>query len=145
MNVLIDRLTTHDAIECYNIEKNCFPIVEMFQKHEMNNIISASQIGLKAIYDGKMVGYALARYANRIGYLYSNAVLYDYRNKGIGTMLLNHRMHLLWNYCDIVQAHTQVNNKESARILARIGFKPVQYVPDFYSEGVDATMWENRV
>ena len=60
-------------------------------------------------------------------------------------MLLNYRMNVLWQKCDVVQAHTNVNNKVSGLLLIRSAFKAVEYVPDFYSEDVDAVRWEVRI
>ena len=144
-SIVIQNLNPEDFLECFEVERNCFPVVEMFLRHEIKEIIEYSQIAIKAVIEGKMVGYALARHANRIGYLYSNAVLYPYRNKGIGYALLEHRCHLLWEKCDVIQAHTRTDNKMSARLLLKYGFKAIEYVTDFYDDNVDATKWEVRV
>jgi ribosomal protein S18 acetylase RimI-like enzyme len=142
---IIQNITPNDFAECFEIERQCFPIIEMFAKHELPSIIEQSKIAIKAIFADKMVGYALARYANKVGYLYSSAVLPHYRNKGIGTSLLQERMHRLWRECNVVQAHTRTANREAIKLLSKVGFIARGYEPDFYHEGVDATLWEVRM
>jgi ribosomal protein S18 acetylase RimI-like enzyme len=124
------------------IEKTCFNDASRFPTEEIGDILKRSQIR-GGIYDGeKLVGYCVARYAFRVGYLYSTAVLPEYQGRGLGRMLLNWRLdELERNNCRVIQAHTMLDNIRSGALLNKAGFIPVQYVPDFYEDNVDAILW----
>ena len=128
------------------IEQSCFGKDEAFPTDDLPGLVEGCQV-VAAAFDGdKMIGYALARFSFGIGYLYSNAVLKEYRGHGIGTLLLNYRIEKLvaWG-SKIIQAHTKIDNGESSKLLQKAGLESVQYLPDFYEDNVDAILWSKTL
>jgi ribosomal-protein-alanine N-acetyltransferase len=124
------------------IEKACFDEDSAFPTSDIPDLVRESHVRVGGYKDGVLIGYGLARYACGIGYLYSNAVIADYRRKGVGSALLNFRLTELKKAgCSIVQAHTKLDNVESQALLRKTGFVPIQYVTDFYDDNVDAIFW----
>jgi ribosomal protein S18 acetylase RimI-like enzyme len=127
------------------IESECFKEDEAFEREDIPAIIEESPIRFGAYDDGVLVAYSLARYAFGIGYLYSNAVLSQYRRQHIGENLANWRMTALLGagICTF-QAHTRLDNQASANLLMKLGFRPIQYVTDFYDDNIDAILWSKE-
>ena len=119
----------------------CFG-TEAMSSEEWSIALDANTREVREYRDGKVVGIAVIKWAAGIGYLYSNAVLPDYRNQGIGTRLIRMRLDFVKNFCLKVQAHTRINNEASQAILRKCGFVPIHYVPDFYGDCEDAVLWE---
>jgi ribosomal protein S18 acetylase RimI-like enzyme len=133
-DVLFDRIDF--------IEKACFRDESRFSTEEIPDIVRMSPCRLGAFVGDEMVGYSLARNAFGVGYLYSNAVLPEYRGRGIGIKMVQTRVSRLETIgCRLIQAHTTLDNRASAYVLKKCGFIPVQYVPDFYRDNVDAILW----
>ena len=129
------------------IEHACFNEDEAFSDEMMPKLVNNSSIIVLAYDNTKLIGYGLARDAFGVGYLYSNAVLPAYRKQGIGTKILDIRIYQLRKVrqCNLVQAHTRTNNRESAKLLFKFGFLPIKYEPDFYEENSDAILWEKNL
>lgn len=127
------------------IEKQCFSEDDAFPADELAEIIANSPIRLGAYVDGVLVGYSLERYGFGMGYLYSNAVLPEFRNMKIGSTMTVQRMtelHALG--CRTIQAHTRLDNEASAYLLRTYGFSEKSYVTDFYGDNNDAILWSTR-
>src|ERR1035437_2328254 len=87
-------------------------------------------------------GMTVARYAARIGYLYSIAVIPEARRTGLGERMVQKELACLKELgCVLVQAHTRTENEASQKMLAKCGFSPIQYVTDFYDDMEDAILW----
>lgn len=97
--------------------------------------------------EDKIIGAAVMTFSLKAGiaYLYSNAVLEEYRGKGFGKELINARINFLGMACAKIQAHTRVNNLASIKLLLNTGFESLQYVTDFYGDCEDAILWELRL
>jgi ribosomal protein S18 acetylase RimI-like enzyme len=149
MNYEIRELTTLDQ-HLYDqvdfIEKQCFGDDDAFPTEDIPEILLKCQSRV-GVYNGEtLVGYALARHGFGVGYLYSNAVLPLHRRKGLGQLMFDYRFRYLENHgCSIIQANTKTDNEESGNLLLKNGFKPVQYVTDFYDDNIDAILWSRSI
>jgi ribosomal protein S18 acetylase RimI-like enzyme len=151
------------------IEKACFGKEDAFPRKDIPKILSKSNIVI-AVYAKRstqsedtlhwwfrdrtpelrrgfrLVGYALARHAFGVGYLYSNAVLPEFQRRGIGSEMLQERINqLMKSGCTVIQAHTKLDNAASGALLAKHQFVPVQYVTDFYDDNMDAIFWSRSI
>jgi len=149
MNIEIKQISVIDdnLFDRLNfIEQACFDEHSAFSKEDFPDIVRRSGTRCGAYDDGVLIGYALARYGFGVGYLYSNAVLPEYRNKGIGSSLLSVRCERLMDLgCKTIQAHTKLDNKASASLLRKASFIPIQYVTDFYDDNIDAILWSKTL
>ena len=74
-------------------------------------------------------------------YCFSIAVLPKYRGMRLGTRLYREAINNIISFGKI-QAHCRVDNLESIHLHETLGFKPIQYVNDFYADYEDAILWE---
>jgi ribosomal protein S18 acetylase RimI-like enzyme len=127
------------------IENICFGESEAFTKAELPQIIQDCPIRIGAYAGVKLIGYALARYSFSLGYLYSSAVLPEYRLLGLGELMLCERLkHLVELDCIVIQAHTKTTNVASASLLNKHNFYVKDYLPDYYADNEDGILWEKR-
>lgn len=76
-------------------------------------------------------------------YCYSIAVDPKYRGMRLGSRI--YRKAIENTVSDgKIQAHCAVDNLESIHLHTAVGFKPIQYVPDFYDDYEDGILWERN-
>jgi len=108
-------------------------------------------IFLVAEADNKIVGYVMCRIEKevvfqllprfkKVGHIVSIAVLPEYRNKGIGTALMNEVLSRMRRYYDVeyVYLEVRVSNEGAIRFYRRLGFKIANRVKGYYRDGEDA-------
>jgi ribosomal protein S18 acetylase RimI-like enzyme len=73
-------------------------------------------------------------------YLHSVAVSEKYRKMRLGTRLFNEAIE---NEIAVglINSHCHIDNKASITFHKSLGFKVVQYVPDFYDDCEDGILW----
>jgi len=134
--------TEIDAKELAESDIICFG-EEGMSAEEWLKALTENSIVVREVKDGVTAGIAVAKWDAGIGYLYSNAVLPEYRRQGIAARLTQQRVACLSRLgCTKIQAHTRVGNVASQTVLDNAGFRVVQYVPDFYDEFKDGILWE---
>ncbi len=74
-------------------------------------------------------------------YLYSVAVAEKFRRRGYVQELFRYAIEDIISY-EIINSHCHVTNAASIGFHKSLGFKAVQYVPDFYGDYEDAILWE---
>ena len=86
-------------------------------------------------------------WASEVAYLYSNAVMEEFRGRGLGAQILVERVGIArMQGCRVIHAYTRVGNSVSQFLLRQCGFVETEYVPDFYDDfGDDAIKWERRL
>jgi ribosomal protein S18 acetylase RimI-like enzyme len=74
-------------------------------------------------------------------YFYSVAVSEKYRKMGLATRLFNEaiKAEIATGF---INSHCHIDNAASIGFHKSLGFKPVQYVNDFYGDFEDAILWE---
>jgi ribosomal-protein-alanine N-acetyltransferase len=93
---------------------------------------------LTAVHDDLVVGYVCLVLGNRIGYIYSIAVLKEYRGKGIGTTLLEEaEQHAQALGIDVIQLEVRCNSKAVA-LYQRNGYSVKHIRNNYYGNGKPA-------
>lgn len=91
-----------------------------------------------AVHDDLVVGYVCLALGNRIGSIYSIAVLKDYRGKGIGTALLEEaEQHALALGAEVIQLEVRYNSKAVA-LYQRNGYSVKHIKNNYYGSGKHA-------
>jgi ribosomal protein S18 acetylase RimI-like enzyme len=73
-------------------------------------------------------------------YFYSVAVADKYRRMGLAKRLF-HEAVKAEIATGIINSHCHVDNESSIALHKSLGFKAIQYVPDFYGDCEDAILW----
>lgn len=141
---MISPLTENVAAVLADFDKKCFAQDGMTEE-EWAKVIANNAYVCCAIEQPGIVGVAVAKYAAGIAYLYSSAVLPEYRGQNIGCWMVSDRIDYLSTFVSKVQAHTRIENFASQRMLKKCGFVPIQYVTDFYGDLEDAILWERTL
>lgn len=133
-----------DAVTLAAWDKKCLDHDAMTEEDWIAVLSSLATVFYASI-NGDLVGCAVAKWTGfGIGYLYSSAVLADYRGNGIGSQLVKARVQYLWTKnIARVQAHTRVDNLASGAMLYKCGFTAIQYVTDFYGDYEDGILWQS--
>jgi ribosomal protein S18 acetylase RimI-like enzyme len=142
--VMISPLTEDAAKILAEFDALCFD-AEGLSEEGWEKVLESNAYACKAVEGGKIVGVAVAKYSAGIAYLYSSAVLPEFRGQGIGIWLVRDRMNFVETFASKVQAHTRIDNFASQRMLKKCGFLAIQYVTDFYGELEDAILWERTL
>ena len=74
-------------------------------------------------------------------YFYSVAVSEQYRKMHLATKLFQHAIGAAIA-CGSINSHCHVDNIASIKFHQSLGFRAIQYVPDFYGDYEDAILWE---
>jgi ribosomal protein S18 acetylase RimI-like enzyme len=142
--VMISPLTEDAAKILAEFDALCFD-AEGMSEEEWAKVLESNAYACKAVEGGKIVGVAVAKYAAGIAYLYSSAVLPEFRGQNLGCWMVNDRLQFLETVASKVQAHTRIENFASQRMLKKCGFLAIQYVTDFYGDLEDAILWERTL
>lgn len=137
--------TTTDAIELDKIDRECFNEDVRMDATEWAAVFdSQCRVFYVLNESNKVVGAAVIKMTTfGLAYLYSTAVLPNYRKQGVGESLLLHRLNFLRSQgFRRVQAHTRVDNEIGGGLLEKFGFIPTEYVPDFYGDFQDGILWQ---
>jgi len=106
----------------------------------MRSLLNNADIYYVAEYEGKIVGYIIARKENnKLGHIISIAVHPDYRRIGLGTVLMKKAEDSLRNLgCYRVYLEVRVSNKPAIQLYKKLGYIIVRTIPSYYSDGEDA-------
>jgi len=94
---------------------------------------------------GRVVGYCVASKESGIAHLLSIGVLLEYRERGVGTALVRK---LLENAGPGVKGMTlevKKGNYEAIRLYESLGFKPVEVIAGYYSDGSAAVKMQLNI
>jgi ribosomal protein S18 acetylase RimI-like enzyme len=76
-----------------------------------------------------------------VWYFYSVAVAEKYRRMGLAKRIFHEAIKSEFA-TGIINSHCHVDNEPSIALHKSLGFKAIQYVPDFYGDCEDAILWE---
>lgn len=146
LDIHIEELVKRSAVDVLaRFDKICFAKDGM-SKSDWEAALSLNSYACCAIDQVGTVGVAVAKFGAGIGYLYSSAILPEYRRKGFGKALTEHRIDVLSKIgCHKIQAHTRLDNEASEAMLISCGFGAIQYVTDYYDDFEDAVLWERAI
>jgi ribosomal-protein-alanine N-acetyltransferase len=146
-NLLIEKFAPSNLNEILEIEKNAFEKKETFPKEYFLELSKRWPEGfLVARIDRETVGYAIGEKNKDSGLIISIAVKKEWRRKGIGRKLIEK---LLENFkkegMKIVFLHVREENKEAINFYRALGFKIIELVENYYSNGENAYLMEKTL
>lgn len=118
-----------------NSFKDPYPLKLLRHIHENN-----PESFLVAEIEGKVVGYliGLVRWGG-MGHILAIAVEESYRREGVGSaLMLNAFNRLKNNGANRVKLEVRVSNESAQKFYDKMGFEPVDVIPEYYSDGESA-------
>jgi ribosomal-protein-alanine N-acetyltransferase len=146
-NLLIEKFDPLNLNEILEIEKNAFEKKEVFPKEYFLELSKKWPEGfLVAKLGGEILGYAIGEKNKDSGLIISVAVKKEWRKRGIGGRLIEK---LLENFkkegMKIVFLHVREENKEAINFYQALGFKIIELVENYYSNGENAYLMEKSL
>jgi ribosomal-protein-alanine N-acetyltransferase len=125
------------AIEQACFPKDAWPLLDLIGVLTLPNVIR-----LKAICAGKMVGFIASdlRRAEGLAWIATIGVLPGYRQRGVGTALLQAceaRLEM-----PLIRLSVRASNHPALRLYNRLGYRQYDIWPRYYSDGEDAILLE---
>jgi ribosomal-protein-alanine N-acetyltransferase len=146
-NLLIEKFDPLNLNEILEIERNAFEKKETFPKEYFLELSKKWPDGfLVAKLDKEIVGYAIGEKDKDSGLIISVAVKKEWRRRGIGKRLIEK---LLENFkkegMKIVFLHVREENREAINFYQALGFRIIELVENYYSNGEDAYLMEKSL
>jgi ribosomal-protein-alanine N-acetyltransferase len=146
-NLLVEKFDQSNLNGILEIEKNAFEKKEVFPKEYLLELSKKWPEGfLVAKLDREVVGYAIGEKNKDSGLIISVAVKKEWRKRGIGRRLVEK---LLENFkkegMKIVFLHVREENKEAINFYQALGFKIIELVENYYSNGENAYLMEKSL
>jgi len=142
---MITPATWHDLNAIRRIEAICFPR-DAWPLWDIIGVLALPNVvRFKAVCDGQTVGFVASdlRPAEKLAWIATIGVLPEYRQRGIGTALLqaceaNARM-------PRVRLNVRVSNDPAIRLYKQLGYFQVGLWPRYYQDGEDALILEKQL
>jgi len=146
-NLVIERFDPINLNEILEIERNAFEKKETFPKEYFWELSKKWPDGfLVAKLDREIVGYAIGEKDKDSGLIISVAVKKEWRRRGIGKRLVEK---LLENFkkegMKIVFLHVREENREAINFYQALGFRIIELVENYYSNGENAYLMEKSL
>jgi ribosomal-protein-alanine N-acetyltransferase len=146
-NLLIEKFDPVEINEILEIERNAFEKKEAFPKEYFLELSKKWPDGfLVAKLDKEIVGYAIGEKSKDSGLIVSVAVKKEWRRRGIGRRLVEK---LLENFkkegMKIVFLHVREENRDAINFYQALGFKIIELVENYYSNGENAYLMEKSL
>jgi ribosomal-protein-alanine N-acetyltransferase len=146
-NLVIERFDPINLNEILEIEKNAFEKKEVFPKEYFLELSKKWPEGfLMAKLGEEIVGYAIGEKSKDSGLIVSVAVKKEWRRRGIGRKLIEK---LLENFkkegMKIVFLHVREENRDAINFYQALGFKIIELVENYYSNGENAYLMEKSL
>lgn len=138
MQVIIREYSMKDFKEVLEIDKEAFnsrnPSFDMFIYLTYGSDIFVADIG------NKIVGYVVTMELDKLrGKIVSLAVRKEFRGGGIGEFLMRRAIERLRERGKKeIALEVRVSNKIAQRLYEKLGFRIVETIPNYYSDGEDA-------
>ncbi|MCS7130501.1 MAG: ribosomal protein S18-alanine N-acetyltransferase [Archaeoglobaceae archaeon] len=138
MQVIIREYSTKDFKEVLEIDREAFnprnPSFDMYVYLTYGNDIFVADIG------NKIVGYVVTMDLDQIrGKIVSIAVRKEFRGSGIGEYLMKRAIERLKEKGKKeISLEVRVSNNVAQNLYEKLGFKIVETIPNYYSDGEDA-------
>ena len=129
-----------DTFALYRLEKRCFPLDSWPFMDIVLAVLLPSLHRLKAVVDGKLVGFIMGEREKGSGWVATFGVDPDYRGQGIGTSLLTSLEELL--DMPSVKLCVRKSNVTAIGLYERHGYVVVDTWPRYYKGGEDALVMQ---
>ena len=131
MKKYIQLATISDTIGVSNCNKLCLPI--SYSPIEYGYYILSPYHEVIIIkYDNKIVGYLIGGYDNKIFHIMSIGVLKEYRNQGLGKLLLDFAEKIVKPYVNTLSLYVHVENASAINFYKNNGFKFNKRIKNYY-------------
>lgn len=139
--VTIRKATPKDLEAIYRIERKSF--AHPYSKKFLSYLLKRKQqINLVAENRNKIVGYSSTRLERDIGHILSIAVHLGWRQKGIGTELINYTMKALKDQnCKGMFLEVRRSNTTAMKFYKELGFEKKNIKKNYYENGEDAFIY----
>lgn len=137
MKIEIANVTIRLLNKLYSIEKQCFE-QEAFTKQQLTYLIADSNtIGLTALVNGEIVGFAIARVYVRRNVTFGHILTIDvdpaYRQKGIAQkLLLKIEAILIERGIKECRLEVRENNVAAIRLYQKLGYTKIGKLEKYY-------------
>lgn len=98
---------------------------------------------LKAIHNGRIIGFVIGDRKPRVGWIASIGVHPDYRRRGVGRQLMNVCERALGT--ERVRLSLRTSNNAALRLYQKLGYQQVDVWPRYYRDGEDGLVMERVV
>jgi ribosomal-protein-alanine N-acetyltransferase len=142
--VVLQPATWRDLNGLRQVEQVCFP-KDAWPLWDLIGVLTLPNIiRLKAVDDGKMVGFIAAdvRPGQPIAWIATVGVLPEYRGQGVGTALMR--------VCEerisvpSIRLNVRISNQEAIRLYEHLGYHQVGTWPGYYQDGEEALVMEKK-
>lgn len=140
----IEPASWRDLNSLRYLEKACFP-QDAWPLIELIGVLTLpTVIRLKAIQDGKMVGFIAAdvRPGGRLAWIATLCVLPEYQRRGIGSSLLAACEERLKT--PRIRLTVRASNQEAIRLYRRFGYQHHDYWKRYYQDGEAAVVLQKE-
>jgi ribosomal-protein-alanine N-acetyltransferase len=146
-NLLIEKFDPLNLNKILEIERSAFQRKEAFSKEYLLELFKNWPEGfLVAKLDGDIVGYIIGERNRDSGVIISIAVKKEQRGKGIGRKLTERLLEIFKKEgMKIVFLHVREENKEAINFYQALGFKIIELVENYYSNGENAYLMEKSL
>jgi ribosomal-protein-alanine N-acetyltransferase len=146
-NLSIEKFDPSNLNEILEIEKNSFEKKEAFPKEYILELSKKWPEGfLVAKLGGEILGYVIGEKGKDSGLIVSVAVKKEWRRKGIGRRLIEK---LLENFkkegMKIIFLHVREENRDAINFYQALGFKIIELIENYYSNGENAYLMEKNL
>ncbi len=118
---------------------------EIYPSNFFLTIWEASPRGFIVAEDNTIVGFILGALTDtRSLRILMVCVEESKRGKGVGTALLNAFIKK-FPKAERIYLEVKVNNKEAIKFYERLGFRTIDFLPNFYNDGTDGYLMEKRL
>ncbi|QKF94607.1 acetyltransferase GNAT [Fadolivirus algeromassiliense] len=133
MSINIRRAEINDSINLSELNKKCLPIY--YTPIEcMLVTLSLQYIVLVAEENNKLIGYIIGQINPKEEnyHIMSIGIDLDYRNKGIGTMLINNVIELLKSQLNNITLYVHTENINAVKFYEKNGFTTIETLINYY-------------
>ena len=146
-NIRIRRMEYEDIPQVVAIEKDSFK--HSYPPLLIMQILSSFPEGFLVAEDersNKVVGYIMGLIEWGHGHIVSIATSKDYRNRGIGTVLLKELENILFKKYNVgyIVLEVRFNNRGARRFYYKRGYMDKRLLPRYYEDGTDAILMVKR-
>ncbi|MGB9728714.1 MAG: ribosomal protein S18-alanine N-acetyltransferase [Thermoprotei archaeon] len=149
MDLFIRQARLSDLDSIYKIEVISFGYEAFSKEFLLEMLFKFPEFFIVAEKDNKIIGYLSALiegYFNKTCHLLSIAVLPEYRNRGIGSLLLKHLIDLVKiKGIGSIILEVKKDNRPAISVYEKFGFKIVGYKHRYYRDGSDALVMKLKL
>jgi len=132
MKIIVKRARIANAAEISSLNQLCLPIYYSLLEYGYY-IMSAAYEVIIAIHNNKIIGYLIGQYeSNHNFHIMSFGTHTNYRNLGIGTILLTRISELIKKKCKSITLNVHVENNTAIHTYTKSNFKVKSILTDYY-------------